>query len=94
MRRPIAFLLSGGADSSLVVAISAKIIGQPIRTFVRMRVTDMKYARMVADHIGSNHTEVYFTEEEGLCLKMLVLPKHGIQQLFVYLLDNIWLVNI
>jgi len=66
--RPIAFLLSGGVDSSLVAAISAKIIGQPIRTFCcgMKGSTDMKYARMVADHIGSNHTEVYFTEEEGL----------------------------
>ena len=67
--RPLAFLLSGGVDSSLVAAISAKIIGQPIRTFCcgMKGATDMKYARMVAaDHIGSNHTEVYFTEEEGL----------------------------
>ena len=66
--RPIAFLLSGGVDSSLVAAISAKIIGQPIRTFCcgMEGSTDMLYARMVAEHIGSNHTEVYFTEEEGL----------------------------
>jgi asparagine synthase (glutamine-hydrolysing) len=66
--RPIAFLLSGGVDSSLVAAISAKIIGQPIRTFCcgMEGSTDMKYARMVAEHIGSNHTEVYFTEEEGI----------------------------
>lgn len=66
--RPIAFLLSGGVDSSLVAAISAKLIGQPIRTFCcgMEGSPDMKYARKVADHIGSNHTEVYFTEEEGL----------------------------
>ena len=66
--RPIAFLLSGGVDSSLVAAISAKLIGQPIRTFCcgMKGSTDMKYAKMVADHIGSNHTEVYFTEKEGI----------------------------
>lgn len=66
--RPIAFLLSGGVDSSLVAAIGAKYIGEPIRTFCCgiKGSTDLKYARMVADHIGSNHTEVYFTEEEGL----------------------------
>tara|TARA_B100001121_G_scaffold310515_1_gene342042 strand:- start:10884 stop:12545 length:1662 start_codon:yes stop_codon:yes gene_type:complete len=66
--RPIAFLLSGGVDSSLVAAIGAKILGQPIRTFCcgMPGSTDMKYAKMVADYIGSNHTEVYFTEEEGL----------------------------
>jgi len=69
--RPIAFLLSGGVDSSLVAAISAKILGGPkshIRTFCCgiKGSTDMIYAKMVAEHIGSNHTEVYFTEEEGL----------------------------
>lgn len=66
--RPIAFLLSGGVDSSLVAAIGAKLIGTPIRTFCcgMKGGTDMEYARKVAEHIGSNHTEVYFTEEEGL----------------------------
>ena len=66
--RPIAFLLSGGVDSSLVAAISAKLIGQPIRTFCcgMEGSTDMKYARMVAEHIGTHHTEVYFTEEERI----------------------------
>jgi asparagine synthase (glutamine-hydrolysing) len=66
--RPIAFLLSGGVDSSLVAAISAKILGQPIRTFCcgMNEGTDLLYARKVAEHIGSNHTEVFFTPEEGL----------------------------
>jgi asparagine synthase (glutamine-hydrolysing) len=69
--RPIAFLLSGGVDSSLVAAISAKILSQTnshIRTFCCgiKGSTDMIYAKKVAEHIGSNHTEVYFTEEEGL----------------------------
>lgn len=31
--RPIAFLLSGGVDSSLVAAISQRILGYPIKTF-------------------------------------------------------------
>lgn len=30
--------------------------------------TDLKYSKMVADHIGSIHTEVYFTAEEGVSL--------------------------
>jgi len=66
--KPFAFLLSGGVDSSLVAAISAKILGKPIRTFCcgMTEGTDLKYARMVAEHIGSTHTEVMFTEEEGL----------------------------
>jgi asparagine synthase (glutamine-hydrolysing) len=66
--RPLAFLLSGGVDSSLVAAISAKILGYPIRTFCcgMNEGTDLIYARKVAKHIGSEHTEVFFTPEEGL----------------------------
>ena len=66
--RPVAFLLSGGVDSSLVAAISAKILGQPIKTFCcgMSEGTDLLYARKVAEHIGSSHTEVFFTPEEGL----------------------------
>lgn len=69
--KPFAFLLSGGVDSSLVAAISAKILGKPIRTFCcslngENEGTDLKFARKVAEHIGSNHTEVFFTPQEGL----------------------------
>lgn len=66
--RPMAFLLSGGVDSSLVAGIAAKLIKEPLNTFCcgMKGATDFDYARKVAEHIGSNHTEVYFTEEEGL----------------------------
>ena len=69
--KPFAFLLSGGVDSSLVAAISAKILGKPIRTFCcslngMNEGTDLQFARKVAKHIGSNHTEVFFTPQEGL----------------------------
>ena len=66
--RPIAFLLSGGVDSSLIAAISAKLLGHPINTFCcgMNEGTDLLYARKVAEHIGSNHKEVFFTPEEGL----------------------------
>lgn len=66
--RPLAFLLSGGVDSSLVAAISAKLLGYPIRTFCcgMNEGTDLIFARKVAEHIGSNHTEVFFTPKEGL----------------------------
>jgi len=69
--RPIGCLLSGGLDSSLVAAIAAKElakVGQKLRTFsIGMEDgTDIKYAQMVADHIGSDHTVFYFTPEEGL----------------------------
>ena len=66
--RPIAFLLSGGVDSSLVAALSSRILGRSIRTFCcgMEGGTDLAYARKVAAHIRSEHTEVIFTPEEGL----------------------------
>jgi asparagine synthase (glutamine-hydrolysing) len=66
--KPMAFLLSGGVDSSLVAAIAAQTLSEPIRTFCcgMSEGTDLKFARDVAAHIGSIHTEVFFTPEEGL----------------------------
>ena len=77
--RPLAFLLSGGIDSSLVAAVSARLLGKPIRTFCcgltegqgqgqggKKVGRDLEYAREVADWLGSEHTEVLFTKEEAL----------------------------
>lgn len=63
----VGFLLSGGLDSSLVCAIAAKKSKEPIKTFaigMEKDAIDLKYARKVADFIGSEHTEVYMTPEE------------------------------
>ena len=63
----VGFLLSGGLDSSLVCAIAAKESKEPIRTFaigMEKDAIDLKYARQVADFIGSDHTEVFMTPEE------------------------------
>lgn len=63
----VGFLLSGGLDSSLVCAIAAKKSDKPIRTFaigMETDAIDLKYARQVADYIGSDHTEVYMTKDE------------------------------
>ena len=58
---PVGFLLSGGLDSSLVCAISQRIMDKPIRTFaigMSEDAIDLKYAKETADYIGSDHTEV------------------------------------
>ena len=65
----VGFLLSGGLDSSLVCAIAARESKTPIRTFaigMREDAIDLKYAREVADYIGSGHTEVIMTREQVL----------------------------
>ena len=63
----VGFLLSGGLDSSLVCAIAAKQSDKPIKTFaigMETDAIDLKYARQVADYIGSDHAEVYMTKEQ------------------------------
>lgn len=64
---PMGFLLSGGLDSSLVCAIASSLLKKPIRTFaigMETDAIDLKYAREVADYIGSEHTEVLITKEQ------------------------------
>ena len=61
---PLGFLLSGGLDSSLVCAIAQEYLDKPIKTFaigINKNPIDTKYAKIVAEHIGSDHTEVLFS---------------------------------
>lgn len=64
---PVGFLLSGGLDSSLVCAIAQKLTDHPIRTFaigMDIDAIDLKYAKKVADYIGSEHTEVIISKQD------------------------------
>lgn len=66
---PLGFLLSGGLDSSLVCAVSAKILNKPIETFaigMKTDAIDLKYAKQVAEYIHSNHHEIIITKEDVL----------------------------
>ena len=66
---PVGFLLSGGLDSSLVCAVAARLSKKPIKTFsigMDLDAIDLKYARQVADYIGSDHTEVIITKDDVL----------------------------
>ncbi len=65
----VGFLLSGGLDSSLVCAIAARDSKEPIKTFaigMSEDAIDLKYAKQVADYIGSDHHEVIITKEQVL----------------------------
>lgn len=65
----VGFLLSGGLDSSLVCAIAAKKSSTPIKTFaigMSEDAIDLKYAKQVADYIGSDHKEVIITKDDVL----------------------------
>lgn len=66
--RPIGCLLSGGLDSSLISSLVCKYSNQKVHTFSigLAESIDLKYARMVADHLQTIHHEVIVTEDELL----------------------------
>ncbi|WP_327267351.1 asparagine synthetase B family protein [Streptomyces sp. NBC_01218] len=57
--RPVAVLLSGGVDSSLVTALAAKLHSRPVRTysisFGDELPNELGYSGMVAAHCGTDH---------------------------------------
>lgn len=70
--RPVACLLSGGLDSSLIAALVSQYFKTFKSTAERVETysiglensEDIKYARIVAKYIGSKHTEIIVTEQE------------------------------
>ena len=62
---PLGAFLSGGLDSSLVVALMKKVSGERIRTvsvgFEDSSYDELQYARQVADQLGTEHSEVRVT---------------------------------
>ena len=66
--RKIACLLSGGLDSSLIAALVKQIHKGELHTWsIGLEGSeDLRYAQMVADHIGSIHHSIIVTEEEFL----------------------------
>ena len=60
---PIGVLLSGGLDSSLVTAFAAAASSQPVKTFTisfpgHGSYDESPYARLVAQHFGTDHVEL------------------------------------
>ncbi len=70
---PFGSFLSGGYDSSLVSAIAQECLGDtPLRTFAigfnEESYNEAEYAKQVARHLGTSHTELYIGEEDMLGL--------------------------
>jgi len=69
---PVGAFISGGYDSSVVCALAQSQMSKPLSTFCigfeNEAYDEAVYARKIAQHIGSDHTQMYITEQDVLNL--------------------------
>ncbi|OGT09873.1 MAG: asparagine synthase (glutamine-hydrolyzing) [Gammaproteobacteria bacterium GWE2_42_36] len=72
---PVGAFLSGGVDSSIVVAVMQSMSNQRVKTFSigfhEKKYNEASFAKEVAKHLRTDHTEIYLSQAEA----MLLVPK-------------------
>lgn len=74
---PVGAFLSAGIDSSTIVALMQSVHQGKVKSFTigmeEKSYDEALYAREIAKHLGTEHTELYISKEDAL----LVIPKLG-----------------
>ena len=69
---PIGAFLSGGIDSSLIVALMQAQSSLPVKTFTigfdDVAYNEAEYAKAVAEHLGTEHNEIYVTPQQAIAV--------------------------
>jgi asparagine synthase (glutamine-hydrolysing) len=69
---PVGAFLSGGVDSSTIVALMQRQVTRPVHSFAigfgESRLDEAVHAKAVAHHIGTRHTELYVSPQDALDL--------------------------
>lgn len=76
---PLGTFLSGGYDSSLVTAVAQEASDHPVKTFCigfeDERYNEAGYAKDIADYLGTDHTEMFISEDDMMSL-VRSIPKY------------------
>ena len=67
---PLGAFLSGGVDSSMIVALMQSISKEPIKTFTigfeDQNFNEARFAKEIAEYLKTDHTELYVTSKDAL----------------------------